>query len=217
MENLPNIRDTVYKSILDSIFSLEFKPGEILNEKNLIEKYACSKSPVREALLTLCNEGVLRSFPRCGYEVVRLTRDDIFEMIQYRYALECGILESTYNQLVECQLEHLEFLDAQCHEGALDAWEHWNNNSAFHLALIGFSGNSYALEALKRCLCRLKRAYAQCYWNRWDTSISNNDTKNHRRIIQAIRDRDFPTIKNALALDLNDFGALGIEVQKTHR
>jgi DNA-binding GntR family transcriptional regulator len=214
LKNQLNIRDAVYEEILDSIISLEFKPGEILNEKNLIEKYNCSKSPVREALLTLCNEGALRSFPRCGYEVVRLTKDDIFEMIQYRYALESGILEDSYTKIMECQLEHLEYLNTQCQDGTLDVWTHWKNNSEFHIALIGFSGNNYALDALKRCLSRLKRAYAQCYWNRWDTSISYSDTKNHRLIIEAIRNRDFPTIKSALANDLNDFGTLGIEVQR---
>ena len=60
---------------MEGIFSGEYKPNQILNEKELVEKYGCSKSPIRDALITLCNEGVLRNIPRYGYEVIRLTKE----------------------------------------------------------------------------------------------------------------------------------------------
>ncbi|MDD7602685.1 MAG: GntR family transcriptional regulator, partial [Firmicutes bacterium] len=77
-----SLKETIYHAILEDILSLEYRPGEILNEKTLIEKYNCSKSPVREALLALCADHVLRNIPRYGYEVIRLTTEDIQEMIQ---------------------------------------------------------------------------------------------------------------------------------------
>lgn len=50
MKNEKSLKDTIYNAILEDMFSLEYKPGDILNEKALVEKYECSKSPVREAL-----------------------------------------------------------------------------------------------------------------------------------------------------------------------
>ena len=74
MSNPSSLKDTIYKAILQDILSYEYKPNDILNEKALVEKYGCSKSPVREALLELCADNILRSIPRYGYEVIRVTR-----------------------------------------------------------------------------------------------------------------------------------------------
>lgn len=41
----PSLKEKVRNAILEGIFSGEYQPGDILNEKSLIEKYECSKSP----------------------------------------------------------------------------------------------------------------------------------------------------------------------------
>ena len=46
-----NLKDMVYHSILTDIMDHVYEPYQILNEQALVEKYQCSKSPVREALL----------------------------------------------------------------------------------------------------------------------------------------------------------------------
>ena len=63
-----SLKDQVYESILEDIFQGNVSPGDILNEKALLEKYHCSKSPVREALMALCADGILKNIPRYGYE-----------------------------------------------------------------------------------------------------------------------------------------------------
>ncbi|MDY3239198.1 MAG: GntR family transcriptional regulator, partial [Anaerovoracaceae bacterium] len=93
MKSERSLKESIYNAVLEDILALEYRPGEILNEKNLIEKYQCSKSPVREALQALCADNVLRNIPRYGYEVVRLTMEDIYEMIQFRYILESSMLQ----------------------------------------------------------------------------------------------------------------------------
>ena len=100
----PSLKETVRNAILEGIFSGEYQPGDILNEKSLIEKYECSKSPVREALMTLCNERVLRNMPRYGYEVTRLTMDDINEMLEFRLYLEHGIVSRVIKALRNLKL-----------------------------------------------------------------------------------------------------------------
>ena len=114
MKNEKSLKDTIYNAILEDMFSLEYKPGDILNEKALVEKYECSKSPVREALLELCKDNVLRNIPRYGYEVVKITMDDVREMIEFRYLLEAGILRKQYSDLTEVHFSILEDIDKQC-------------------------------------------------------------------------------------------------------
>ena len=205
MNNPVSLKDSIYKSILQDILSYEYKPNDILNEKALVEKYGCSKSPVREALLELCADNVLRSIPRYGYEVIRVTRDDVRDMLQYRYILERGLLLEHFQTLSETQIDRLADLNEKCSKAA-DIWEHWAYNTEFHLKLIFFCGNSYAAESLRRCMDRLKRAYAQFYWDDPDGVHFSMDTRNHEAILQAIRAKDQAALANALAEDMNDFG-----------
>ena len=203
-----SLKETIYNSVLEDIIALEYRPGEILNEKNLIEKYNCSKSPVREALLALCADNVLRNIPRYGYEVVRLTMEDIHEMIQFRYILESGMLKLRLNRFTPAQIERLESIDALCTESAGDLMKHWELNTQFHRKLMGYCGNSFAVEELDRCMNRLKRAYAQCHWGKEEDPVDHMDTRNHVRLLECIRSRDQEGALAALRDDLNDFGGL---------
>ena len=205
MNNPVSLKDSIYKAILQDILSYEYKPNDILNEKALVEKYGCSKSPVREALLELCADNVLRSIPRYGYEVIRVTRDDVRDMLQYRYILERGLLLEHFRTLSDTQIDRLSDINEKCSKAA-DIWEHWAYNTEFHLKLIFFCGNSYAAESLRRCMDRLKRAYAQFYWDDPDGLHFSMDTRNHEAILLALRQKDPLALANALAEDMNDFG-----------
>lgn len=99
MKTANTLKDTIYQKIMNGILSLEYKPNDILTERELIEKYGCSKSPVRDALVTLCNEHVLISHPRYGYEVVRLTQEDVKYILEYRLLLESALLGSSYARI----------------------------------------------------------------------------------------------------------------------
>ena len=85
-----SLKDQVYESILEDIFQGNVSPGDILNEKALLEKYHCSKSPVREALMALCADGILKNIPRYGYEVVRLSKEDIYDNAGFPLCLGAG-------------------------------------------------------------------------------------------------------------------------------
>jgi len=208
MKNEKSLKDTIYSAILEDIFTMDYRPGDILNEKSLVEKYNCSKSPVREALISLCSDHVLRNIPRYGYEVVRLTVEDINEMLQFRYILEGGILRERYKRITDSQLDRLAAIDAKCNQEIGDVWKHWEYNTEFHLKLIAFCGSNYATEELERCMNRLKRAYAQFYWDKWDIDFPPADTRYHARILNCLRQKDIDGALLHLKDDLNDFGGL---------
>lgn len=208
MKNEGSLKDAIYSSILEGIFAMDYRPGDILNEKALVERYNCSKSPVREALIALCSENVLRSIPRYGYEVVRLTMEDINEMIEFRYILEGGMLRERHSRITAAQFERLYAADEKCKLDTDDPWEHWEYNSQFHIKLIGYCGSDYALEELKRCMSRLKRAYAQFYWGKWDKGLPPSDTRNHAEILACLKSGDVDGALIHLRDDLNDFGGL---------
>ena len=61
MADKKSLKEQVYAAVIRDVISGEYPPNAILSEKQLIERFSVSKSPVRDALIELCNEGVLRS------------------------------------------------------------------------------------------------------------------------------------------------------------
>lgn len=208
--NQTSLKTTIYNAILEDIFSYKYKPNEILNEKALVEKYGCSKSPVREALISLCNDNVLRSIPRYGYEIVRLTMEDVKDMLQFRYILEGGLLSENYKKIHPLQLKRLADINSQCTTTKEDVWLHWQHNSDFHIMLVSFCNNNYAVEELQSCMDRLKRAYAQFYWSNYETASLPLDTRNHEHILKALEDQNLEQVLHYLKDDLSDFGGMHI-------
>ncbi|MGL5433905.1 MAG: GntR family transcriptional regulator [Lachnospiraceae bacterium] len=206
MKHTTSLKDAAYSAILNDILSYEYRPNEILNEKTLVEKYGYSKTPIREALQSLCNDSVLRNIPRYGYEVVRITTDDVHDMLQYRYILESGLLSSNYIKFTERQINRLREIDQQCTDCGNDIWAHWAFNVKFHLKMIAYCNNNYALGELEQCMNRLKIAYAQFYWNNIEKSVLEMDTRNHTLIIESLLKKDLEQLLIHLKNDLHDFG-----------
>lgn len=202
-----SLKDTIYDRVLEGIFNYDYKPNQILTEQDLVNRYGCSKAPVREALISLCNDGVLRNIPRCGYEVVRITSEDVDEIQHYRRILECGILKRYYSKITHKQLEKLRTLNNAC-SCPKTMFEHWECISAFHLQLMLYSKNHYAYQELQRAMNVLRRAYAQFYWDRWDETSPPLDTRNHIKIINALEKGNIDEAVQALDYDLNDFCVL---------
>lgn len=211
-----SLKDQVYESILEDIFRGNIAPGDILNEKALLEKYHCSKSPVREALMALCADGILRNIPRYGYEVVRLSKEDIYDMLAFRFVLERGVLLECGAELREEDFQDLEKINSQCSENDTDAMTHWKHNTEFHLRLIACAHNEYITEQLEKCMARLKRAYSQYYWKKDKEILFSMDTEHHVDIVSALRNKDVEKAIRYLEEDIQDFGEYSAYRLKLH-
>lgn len=200
-----NLKEMVYRSIMEDIVNDVYKPLQILNESSMIERYKCSKSPVREALQSLCSDGVLRSIPRCGYEVLVITQDEIIELLNTRYLIEAGFAVQVLEKIQPGNMEKLEELVtslASCRE---DMWKYWEINTQFHLELIKVAGNSYAHSELEKICSKLKMAYAQLTRSNWKSGCISFEVKNHKAILASIRRKDLCALRETLRTDLLGF------------
>ena len=96
-----SIKDQVYQGILSDILDGVYDVTSVIREKDMIEKYHVSKTPVREALVQLCGENILRNIPRYGYQVVAITPQQIREVVEYRKVIELGALAASFPVLTE--------------------------------------------------------------------------------------------------------------------
>ncbi len=109
-----SISSQVCDAIVDDIFNHTYQPGQILTERALIEAYGCSKTTVREALVALCQRQIVRSIPRCGYEILRVERSTITDILEYRYILETGCLRRCFGTITPRHILRLTELDETC-------------------------------------------------------------------------------------------------------
>ena len=82
------IRDGVYRKIRADILACDLTPGSRIHENILAERYAVSKSPVRDALLKLEEQGLIDVLPRKGYRVTPISAIDARELYEMRHLLE---------------------------------------------------------------------------------------------------------------------------------
>lgn len=78
----------IHAALRDDIVQMRLKPLDVLNEKLLGERFGVSRTPVREALLRLSDEGLVDIYPQSGTFVGRIPRRALFEAILIRKALE---------------------------------------------------------------------------------------------------------------------------------
>jgi DNA-binding GntR family transcriptional regulator len=86
----PNLQDEVARVVRRAIFSGELKPGERINQDELAERLELSRLPIREAMIALEREGLIRTIPRRGSFVWDFRRQDILDQYEV-YALVSGL------------------------------------------------------------------------------------------------------------------------------
>jgi len=159
-----SLKTKVYNGFLELISTGQLSAGSIVSERMMIERFECSKSPVREALLELCKDGILVSIPRCGYQIVQVSIKSLHEITQMRLLLELNNFKTIAPNISNAEID-FTFLPIEeiRLRGSSSIWEANENNTQFHMALANLSGNSLLCEYLKKTLDMYSRAYAQMY------------------------------------------------------
>jgi DNA-binding GntR family transcriptional regulator len=78
----------IYSDLRSQLVSLQRRPGEVISEAEIALSYGVSRTPVREAILKLSDEGLLEIFPQSGIFVSRIPIAALPEAIIVRKALE---------------------------------------------------------------------------------------------------------------------------------
>lgn len=204
MKRTATLKEKVYNHVIEDIVQGEFKAGQVLTEQGLVNRYAVSKSPVREALMILTSEGILTNIPRYGYEVFSFTLENMANIMEFRSVLEDHLLCKTIRTIRTEDLAQLRAMIRQ-NEPESNVWEHWHINENFHLKLAALARNEYCYQELQRSMRLLKLAYAQFYWSQWNSAALPNDLRNHTFILDGLEQGDLGFARNCLKNDLADF------------
>ena len=81
------LRDVVFQTLRGAILKGDLKPGERLMELQLASKLGVSRTPIREAIRMLEQEGLAVTIPRKGAEVAKMTEKDMEDVLQMMIVL----------------------------------------------------------------------------------------------------------------------------------
>lgn len=200
------LKDQVYEKILDEITEGKYQQNDIITERELIEKYGVSKSPVREALIELCKERVLESRPRLGYQIRPISLKEISDIVELRIILETAALKKTFEHL---KTEHIELLKKNLDGAARihsekNITKHWKCNINFHLLLCSFCGNTKIYSEVERALQFSIRGAIQYFSHSWNRRHST-EAQRHYKLIESMEERDLDKSIEILVEDIEDF------------
>lgn len=103
------LRDIVCSTLREAILKGELKPGERLAEVQLAAKLGVSRTPIREAVRMLEQEGLAVTIPRKGAEVAKMTEKDMEDILQIRESLDELAVQAACDKMTEEQLVNLAF------------------------------------------------------------------------------------------------------------
>lgn len=179
----------VYERIKDMILTSELQPGAYVLHEELSERLGVSRTPVREALIRLEQEGLVENRPRHGVRALPVSTNDMRDIYQILAALEStaartvaerGLDPSSLAQLKQA----VDDMDKALMQDDLDAWV--NADSRFHRLLVEFSGNARLIGIVATVVDQSHRVRLLTLRLRPKPTASNRD---HRAVVEAIRKR----------------------------
>ncbi len=145
-----------------AIIAMRLKPGEALNEKIIAARFGVSRTPVREAMLRLKDDGLVEIFPQSGTFVARIPLASIPEAVVIRQALEAMAAERAALRRDDGAIQRLEasIKDQRQAAAAGDQSAFHDADEAFH-ALIseaaGYPGIWRLAQTVKAQVDRCRR------------------------------------------------------------
>ncbi len=205
MASTVKLKDQVYEKILEEIMEGRYQQNDIITERELIEKFGVSKSPIREALIELCKEEVLESRPRLGYQIRPITLKEISDIVELRIILETAALKKTFQHL---KPEYILFLEKNLEEAGRihsekSITKHWQCNISFHLLLCSFCGNHKIYSEVERALQFSFRGAIQYFNHSWNRSHST-EAQRHHKLLSAMENGDLKQSLQILTEDIED-------------
>jgi DNA-binding GntR family transcriptional regulator len=155
-----NASQTAYQFIRANILSQTYPPGFQLREIHLSEELGLTRTPVREAIIKLESEGLVRSYPHRGAFVVNLTLAEVEDLFDVREALEIKAAELAIRKANREQLDIIRESLEQ-HSQLIESSSDSNYRIPvldFHEALIKLSHNQTLISIWQTMRSRLQLA-----------------------------------------------------------
>ena len=186
------LREQVYEQIKHDIITCRLAPGAPLSESQFLDQFKVSKTPIREALTSLVQDGLVEYTPNRGFMVTTVSVADIQEIFNTRIFIETELFRLAIKRISDAEIDELEKkskieIDSKSPHYVETFLE---SNRKFHIALAAAGGNSRLLSYYETLMNEAQRLFHM------DISHHHNEFRwghGHEGIIDALRNRDAET------------------------
>lgn len=193
-----NVLDKAYDQLKRSIVDGAYRPGERLKALRVAQELGMSRTPVKEALGRLEQEGLVKREPGSGYIVRGLSVSDILNLYKVREALEVEAareaLPNLTAEILQAMREALKRADGFLKQKRLN--DFLRANRQFHSIIVAHTGNNVLQEMLNNLDAR--------FWSISTIVVSRNPERvqdirrENRAILDALAVGDFQNVEEAV-------------------
>ena len=186
---MPQDNQNIFDIILNRIINLEYEPGKLLNEKQLIEEFGVSRTPIREALLKLSEKGFVELVPRVGTYVTQIDLRNVKHAYEVKKRLESLACELAAQRISSEEADQLLILADEIKKlnPQVDYQAYIDFDYEFRKEIRRISGNPFLVEYLEDLNVKTMRFVKHIEYKMEDAQWYDNSVL---EIASAIKNKD---------------------------
>ncbi len=209
------VKQAIVTFLRAAILSGELRPGHTLHESALTKQFGASRSPIREALVQLEQEGLVTTFPKKGSVVTAIDKTQLRQALFIRSSLEATNIELLAQNISNQQISIMKAnIERQRNALLEDNYtEIYDAMDEFHLLLCDFNDLPRIWEIIRREKVPLDRLHAlnQPHSPRMSTLFNQ-----HIEIVKALEERDSEKSSSLIRTHADiDFEAMNLVKENT--
>lgn len=202
--NAATVKDKVYKIIKEMIFTQKYQLGEKINIDTLATTLNASNSPIRESLIMLEKQGLVKNIPNVGFRVISFSPVAYHEICTTLFSIVFGAYELCIRQnTIDIAIENMRS-KLQLQKDTIDSADMYTSAKS-------------ALEFDKSIILATQNAYLLSFYEHMEDIFflmaihsHQRDEKEHRQniyehsmILESIENNDFTATKHWLFIHYN--------------
>lgn len=192
-----SLANKVYDGLKADLFAGRLNTCGLILEQDVAKQYEVSKTPAREALNRLADDGFLIKYPRKGYMLKKLSLQQFDALLETRYQLLASFTDLI---LARNSDEDLASFEARVTDYSGEELRHNGLNSYFYIELARLTKNEWVIKITEQLLASFFCCPDEIYYRH--ASERENTLASHYRIIDALKSREPESFRQALKDDI---------------
>ena len=192
----------LYHALRRAILLREIQPDDPMTESQIGREFNCSQGTVREALMRLQEEGLVKRRGYRGTTASRSSMDEVVQMVEIRIQLECDAIRRTAETATDKDFAEFEGYLTGMNQALRDGDDYTLSemDRKFHLAIFHCSDQQVLEPILRRCMLHM---HLQTFGHFPPDSRMETPEEAHRPILDALRNRDPDRAATAVSTHIN--------------
>ena len=193
-----SLKELALEHLRQSIVDGTLKMGQTLSERGISEDLGVSKSPVREALAQLRDEGLVIIEPQKGARVFSLSESEVAQICDFRQAIESAAFELALTRNPDALASEMDQVVKEMtlaqDRGKMN--DYLALDTEFHQLIFKHSGNDYLSASYSRFVGKIAALRTHLSSLPQHTQLSFEE---HKKLAKAVRNGNMPEIRKLLA------------------